>query len=130
MEKPADFTWVYIGAGFAALLVALMCLVIFYLIKKQHIFKEKNKMEREKGIVPKWGLSMSDLYAGSDKKACELPDVFVIKEKNSSDDKKNDTEEMQPFDTVRLALQLDFTAKMAAAIESSSKNSYGSVDFV
>ena len=128
VEKPADFTWVYIGAGFATLLVALMCLVIFYLIKKQHRFKEKNRMEREKGIVPKWGLSMSDLYAGSDKKACELPDELVIKGK-SSDDKKNDTEEMQPFDTVRLALQLDFTAKMAGVIESSSKNSYGSVDF-
>ena len=71
VEKPADFTWVYIGAGSAALLVALMCLVIFYLLRKQHKFKEKNEIEREKGIVPRWGFYSSDLYAASDTKAKE-----------------------------------------------------------
>ena len=64
---------------------------------------------------------MSDIYAGSDKKALEQTDELVEKKK-SSDDKRNDTGEMTPFDTVKLALQLDFTAKMAAAIEDSSNN--------
>ena len=85
-------------------------------------------MEREKGIVPRWGLSMSDIYAGSDMKACEQPDEFQTKKK-SYDDKKNDTEEFHPYDTVRLALQLDFTSKMAVAIVNSNKNSFGSDDF-